>query len=89
MTKVAKLTISLPREQADEVRAAVNRGDAASVSSYISAALVATMPASHTEEDDTLADLMADMIAEYGRPSPEAYAWADEVLGLTGSTGAK
>jgi Arc/MetJ-type ribon-helix-helix transcriptional regulator len=89
MTKVAKLTISLPREQVAEVRAAVNRGDAASVSSYISAALAATMPASRTEEDDTLADLVADMIAEYGRPSPEAYAWADEVLGLTSTTEAK
>ncbi|MFZ1925171.1 MAG: hypothetical protein WAU42_03410 [Solirubrobacteraceae bacterium] len=89
MTKVAKVTISLPREQVAEVRAAVDRGDAASVSSYISAALAATMPASRAEQHDTLGDLVADMIAEYGRPSPEAYAWADEVLGLTGSTEAK
>jgi Arc/MetJ-type ribon-helix-helix transcriptional regulator len=89
MTKVAKLTISLPQEQVSEVRAAVDRGEAASVSSYISAALTVTMPTSRAEEDDTLADLVADMIAEYGCPSPEAYAWADEVLGLTGSTEAK
>lgn len=85
MTKVAKLAISLPPEQAQQVREAVARGEAASVSSYISASLAATMPVSGAEHDDTLADLVADMIAEYGRPSPEAYVWADEVLGLSGS----
>jgi Arc/MetJ-type ribon-helix-helix transcriptional regulator len=83
MTKVAKITISLPGEQAEQVREAVARGEASSVSSYISAALAAVVPPSVDEDDDTLADLVADMIAEHGRPSPEAYAWADEVLGLT------
>ncbi len=84
MTKVAKLTISLPQEQVAEVRAAVGRGEAASVSSYISAALAVVATSSVDEDDDTLADLVADMIAEDGVPSPEAYAWADKVLGLTG-----
>ncbi|HEY5192457.1 MAG TPA: hypothetical protein VIJ39_01135 [Solirubrobacteraceae bacterium] len=83
MTKVAKITISLPSEQAEQVREAVARGEASSVSSYISTALAAVVPPSVREDDDTLADLVADMIAEHGRPSPEAYAWADEVLGLT------
>ena len=84
MTKVAKITISLPQEQAAQAREAVARGEASSVSNYISAALAAVEPpAVNEEDDDTLADLVADMIAEHGRPSPEAYAWADEVLGLT------
>jgi Arc/MetJ-type ribon-helix-helix transcriptional regulator len=83
MTKVAKITISLPQEQAEQAREAVARGEASSVSSYISAALAAVSPPTAVEDDDTLADLVADMIAEHGLPSPEAYAWADEVLGLT------
>jgi hypothetical protein len=83
VTKVAKITISLPPEQAEQARAAVLRGEASSVSSYISAALVAVAPPTAPEDEDMLADLVADMIAEHGRPSPEAYAWADEVLGLT------
>lgn len=80
MTKVAKLTISLPAEQAEQVRAAVARGEAASVSSYISTALATVMPASPSEDDDPLVELLAEMDAEYGPPSPEAYAWADEVM---------
>ncbi len=84
MTKVAKIAISLPQEQVVQARDAVARGEAASVSSYISAALAAVAPASiAAEQQDTLADLVADMIAEDGVPSPEAYAWADEVLGLS------
>ncbi|MGA9876216.1 MAG: hypothetical protein WBQ21_10445 [Solirubrobacteraceae bacterium] len=82
MTKVAKIAISLPREQVTQARDAVARGEASSVSSYISTALAAVaLPSLH--EEDTLADLVADMIAEDGVPSPEAYAWADKVLGLS------
>ncbi len=65
------------------MREAVARGDASSVSGYISAALAAVMVAPASEDEDTLADLVADMIAEDGPPSAEAYAWADKVLGLT------
>lgn len=83
MTKVAKLAISLPQEQVAQAREAVARGEASSVSSYVSAALAAVRPKFPGEEHDTLDDLVADMIAEDGVPSPEAYAWADEVLGLT------
>ncbi|HEY5261664.1 MAG TPA: hypothetical protein VIJ33_06090 [Solirubrobacteraceae bacterium] len=86
MTKVAKIAISLPQEQVTQARDAVARGEAASVSSYISAALTAVTPTSLVDEDDSLADLVADMIAEDGVPSPEAYAWADEVLGLPKSS---
>lgn len=83
MTKVSKMTISLPKEQAEQVREAVARGDAASVSGYISAALAAVMAAPANGDNDTLANLLADMIAEDGPPSAEAYEWADKVLGLT------
>ena len=83
MTKVSKMTISLPREQAEQVREAVARGEAASVSGYISATLAAVMAAPSDERNDTLANLVADMIAEDGPPSAAAYAWADKVLGLT------
>jgi Arc/MetJ-type ribon-helix-helix transcriptional regulator len=89
MTKVAKITISLPHEQAEQVREAVARGEASSVSGYISAALAVVALPSAQEDDDTLADLVSDMIAEYGRPDAEAYAWADEVLGLTSGKDAK
>jgi hypothetical protein len=80
MTKVAKITISLPPEQVEQVRAAVERGEAASVSSYISTALATVMPATPCADDDPLVELLAEMDAEYGPPSPEAYAWADEVM---------
>jgi Arc/MetJ-type ribon-helix-helix transcriptional regulator len=80
MTKVAKITISLPPEQVEQVRGAVARGEASSVSAYVSAALAAIAPPASPNEEDTLADLVADMIAEDGVPSPEAYAWADEVM---------
>jgi Arc/MetJ-type ribon-helix-helix transcriptional regulator len=88
MTKVAKITISLPQEQAKQAREAVARGEASSVSNYVSAALAAVAPAI-ADDNDTLADLVRDMIAEHGRPSPEAYAWADEVLGLNAKDGSK
>jgi len=82
MTKVAKITISLPPEQAAQSRAAVSRGEASSVSNYISTALAALAARQDEAEQDTLADLVADILAEDGEPGPEAYAWADRVLGL-------
>jgi Arc/MetJ-type ribon-helix-helix transcriptional regulator len=87
MTKVAKITISLPSDQAEQVRAAVDRGEAPNVSRYISSALAAMTPPQAMADKDTLADLVADIIAEDGEPSPEAYAWADRVLGLTDAEG--
>jgi len=87
MTKVAKITISLPHEQVEQVRDAVTRGEAASVSGYISAVLTDAL-ASHGHESgqegqDTLTELVAELIAKHGRPSAEAYAWADKVLDMS------
>jgi Arc/MetJ-type ribon-helix-helix transcriptional regulator len=81
MTRSAKITISLPRAQVEQAREAVAQGEAASVSGYVSAAL-AVAPDTAVEEGDTMADLVADLIAEHGRPSAEAYAWADRVLAM-------
>ncbi len=82
MTRVAKITISLPLEQVEQAREAVAKGQASSVSGYISAALVAVAPADVPEED-TLAAFAADLIAENGEPSAEAYAWADRVMAMS------
>jgi hypothetical protein len=53
------------------------------VSAYISAALAAAAPLLETDGRDTLADFAADLIAEDGVPSAEAYAWADRVLAIS------
>ncbi len=52
------------------------------MSGYISAALAAVTPGPVAEED-ALADLVADLIAEHGQPSAEAYAWADRVMAMS------
>lgn len=83
MTKAAKITVSLPPEQVEQAREAVANGAASSVSAYISAALAAVTPLLETDEEDTLADFAADLIAEDGVPSAEAYAWADRVLAMS------
>jgi Arc/MetJ-type ribon-helix-helix transcriptional regulator len=90
MTKVAKITVSLPQEQVEQVREAVARGEAASVSGYISAALTDALASSQLglekkdgAGEDSLAELVAELIAEHGKPSAEAYAWADKVFSLS------
>jgi Arc/MetJ-type ribon-helix-helix transcriptional regulator len=84
MTSVAKIAISLPFEQVEQVRDAVARGEAASVSGYISAALDEVFASRACEPDregeNSLAELVAELIDEHGEPSAEAYAWADKVL---------
>jgi hypothetical protein len=57
--------------------------EAASVSGYISAALADAFASADHEREDGLAELVADLIAEHGKPSAEAYAWADKVLSLS------
>jgi Arc/MetJ-type ribon-helix-helix transcriptional regulator len=90
MTNVAKITVSLPRELVGQVRDAVASGEAASVSGYVSAALadaLATRRSDGSKKDgsgqDGLAELIEELIAEYGEPSAEAYAWADAALALS------
>jgi Arc/MetJ-type ribon-helix-helix transcriptional regulator len=84
MTKVAKITVSLPAEQVEQVREVVVRGEAASVSGYVSAALAEALAGPVREKDEhSLAELVAELTAEYGEPGAEAYAWADAALALS------
>jgi hypothetical protein len=61
------------------------KGETSSVSSYISAALAAVTPLLATDEQGTLAAFAADLIAEDGEPSAEAYARADRFLAMSES----
>jgi Arc/MetJ-type ribon-helix-helix transcriptional regulator len=85
MTNRTKITISLPPEQVEQAREAVSRGEAASVSGYVSAALAEAARVSGTlgREENSLALLVAEMTAELGEPSAEAYAWADAALRMS------
>jgi antitoxin ParD1/3/4 len=71
-----KIAVSLPDELVAAAKRAVDEGRAASVSAYVAVAL-----ARQVREDDLTA-LLAEMRAAHGAPSPEDYAWADQVLGL-------
>ena len=66
-----RITVSLPTRQIEAAKRAVAEGRAASVSAYVSEAL--------DEAHDTLDHVVAEMIEEFGRPSPEASAWAEAV----------
>jgi Arc/MetJ-type ribon-helix-helix transcriptional regulator len=86
VTRVAKITVSLPQEQVEAVRDAVAHGEAASVSGYVSAALAEALArhGGETAKDErALAELVAELIAEYGEPSAEAHAWADAAFALS------
>jgi Arc/MetJ-type ribon-helix-helix transcriptional regulator len=84
MTKVTKITVSLPPEQVEQVHEAIVRGEAASVSGYVSAALAEALARPVLGKDEnSLAELVAELTAEYGEPSAEAYAWADAALALS------
>ena len=66
-----KIAISLPQAQIDAARQAVQEGRAARVSAYVSEALP------QREQDDSLASLVAEWMAEDGSPFAADYAWAD------------
>lgn len=70
-----KIAVSLPDELVDAAKRAVAEGRAASVSGFVAAAM-----AGH-RRTESLAALVADMIAEDGEPSATDYAWADRALG--------
>lgn len=71
-----KIAVSLPDDQVTAAKRAVSEGRAASVSALVSEALADKLRA------DSLAALVADMIADTGPPSAADYAWAREALGL-------
>jgi len=77
-----KIAITLPPEQLQAAKRAVEEGRASSVSAYISAALA------RAQREDSLAHIVADIIATEGHPSAEDYAWADRGLGISDAKGA-
>jgi Arc/MetJ-type ribon-helix-helix transcriptional regulator len=70
----AKIAITLPPEQLERVKRAVRRGRAASVSAYISGALA------QQAREESLAELVTDLVAQHGQPTRKETAWARRVL---------
>lgn len=71
-----KIAISLPDELVESARRAVTENRAPSVSAYIADALT------RHERAESLGAVLADWDREFGPPTAEDYAWADEQLGL-------
>ena len=71
----AKIAITLPPEQLARAKLAVRRGRAASVSAYIQSAL------EHQGREESLEDIVRDLIAAHGEPTPKETAWARRALG--------
>jgi antitoxin ParD1/3/4 len=73
----AKVAISLPKEVLARARAAVRRGDAPTLSAYVSQAI------EEKTSDDDLMKMLEEMLDETGGPpTPEEIRWADGVLGI-------
>ena len=68
-----KITVSLPDALVAAARRAVREGRAASVSSYVAAAMA------EFQEGDSLQDLLDELDAIYGPVSAEAIEWAKEI----------
>jgi Arc/MetJ-type ribon-helix-helix transcriptional regulator len=77
MAKYEKIAISLPSHAAERVRRAVKRGEAASVSAYITSAIEEKAKVQSREE------FLREMMAESGGPPTiEERNWARQKLGL-------
>ena len=71
-----KITITLPVEQVDRVRALVDDGRADSVSGFVKRAVGVAL-----DDDAGWGAALAQALEESGGPlSPEERSWADEVL---------
>jgi serine/threonine protein kinase len=71
----SKIAITLPPDQLARVRQAVRRGRASSVSAYIAKALA------EQDREESLADLLRDLVAQHGEPTAEERRWARRVVG--------
>jgi antitoxin ParD1/3/4 len=71
-----KIAVSLPDEQVDSIRRAVDQGRARSVSDFIGAALA------RAEQEHGLYRLLEDLDRELGAVSEDDLTWADRVLGM-------
>jgi hypothetical protein len=73
----AKVAISLPKDVLARARAAVRRGEAPTLSAYVSKVID-----EKTKEDDIMA-MLDEMLEETGGPpTPEESRWARGVLGI-------
>jgi hypothetical protein len=71
-----KVALSLPKDLLASARSAVASGSAESLSAFVSDAIQRKLRA------DTFEAILDSWDQEYGPPSPEAEAWARQVLGL-------
>jgi len=71
MSKTRQISITLPEDLIETIKAAVDRGEARSVSSYI---------ASRLEPGMIMDALFAEWDADRGEPSAEVSAWAEREL---------
>ena len=72
----AKIAITLPEEQLARVHRAVRAGRADSVSGYITRALA------EQDRQESLRDLIKDLIAQHGEPTQQEIIWAKRALPL-------
>jgi Arc/MetJ-type ribon-helix-helix transcriptional regulator len=71
----SKIAITLPPDQLARVRRAVRRGRAPSVSAYIAKALA------QQDREESLAELLQELVARHGEPTAEERRWAQRVVG--------
>lgn len=70
----SKIAITLAPDQLARVRQAVRSGRAPSVSAYIAKALA------QQDREESLAELLQDLVAQHGEPTTEERRWARRVL---------
>jgi Arc/MetJ-type ribon-helix-helix transcriptional regulator len=70
----AKIAITLPRPLLSKVRGAVRSGRAGSVSAFVAQAIERRV------QEDSLRELVRDLIAEHGEPSKKDRLWAKRLL---------
>jgi len=75
-----KVTVTIPTELLLAAAARVRTGRARSLSAYLSAALAERVAGD--QERDGYLEWLKKLDEELGPPSPEAYVWARQVLGL-------
>lgn len=71
--RMRRVTITIPEETLERVRRSVDRGDAASVSAYLSEL------ADRQSREDELVVLLDALDAELGAPAAEDVEWARQV----------
>lgn len=74
MTSMSRVTITMPEPLLARIKEAVRQGAAASVSAYV---------AEHLVHNNTLDDVLAEMVLRGGAPTQEDYDTVDAALGLS------